>query len=211
MVDPTIIDTVVLRYFLLVERQDLLLTLLGDPLRVPRMVFDPDEGDVAEADMSEITRSIRFQQRAAVDVGKLKEARDRAARNAQRLDKVRAMHTNGQIVVVDLDDSELELFGVLTSAEGARALGCTLALGNGEAACLAVAIRRGWVLATDDQDALRALDALSPGHPYERIRRLLRRAGADGLITQDEANALHAEMRRLGFRDQEPPFPDTGG
>lgn len=207
MPDPVVIDTVVLRYFLLVARQDLLLTLVGNPLWVPRAVFDPDEGKAAETDMSEITRSIRSQQRVAGDAERSKDDRRKANLKAKRLDAVRAMHTKGQIAVVDLDDHELTLFADLTSTEGARRLGCKFALGNGEAACLAVAVTRGWVLATDDQDALRALHALSPGHRYERIRRLLKRAVETGVITRDEANAIHAEMQSLGFRDKEPPFP----
>lgn len=97
----------------------------------------------------------------------------------------------GELEVVDLGDDELELFAALTSAESARELGLKLPLGAGEAACVAVAVTRGWTLATDDQDALRALGALSPGHPYERIRRLLQRAAVAGLVTEVEANALH--------------------
>ncbi|GIV01107.1 MAG: hypothetical protein KatS3mg014_2722 [Actinomycetota bacterium] len=49
MARPAILDTVVLRYFLLVGRRDLLLALLGNPVQVPRVVFDPDEGDVPRA------------------------------------------------------------------------------------------------------------------------------------------------------------------
>jgi hypothetical protein len=206
MPEPAILDTVVLRYFLLVERTDLLSALLGNPLYVPRVVFDPDEAEAPEAAKSEIGRSIWFQERVAQDRGRLKEARARAARNAQRLREIRRLHANGVIAVVDLTDEELRVFADLSSVEGARGLGLNLALGPGEAACLAVAVSRGWVLATDDQDALRALDRLARGHPYERIRRLLQRAVAEGLLAQDDANAVHGEMRRLGLWDRTPPF-----
>jgi hypothetical protein len=202
-----VVDTVVLRYFCFVGRQDLLLALLGSPLAVPRAVFDPDDGDVPEDAMSEVTRSILVQRRTANDPVRLPEARAQAARNAERLAAAHEMHGRGQLRVVDLDEGELELFGRLTSTDGARELGLRFPLGVGEAACVALAVARGWVLATDDQDALGALDALDPGHAYERIRRLLTRAASRGLIGRAEANALHAEMRRLGFRDHTAPFP----
>ena len=41
--DLHIVDTVVLLYFLLVERFDLLVELIGDPIQVPFSVYDPEE------------------------------------------------------------------------------------------------------------------------------------------------------------------------
>ncbi len=206
MPEPAVVDTVVLRYFLFVARQGLLVALLGRPLMVPRVVFDPDEGEVPEPAMSEMTRSIRFQRAAAADPGRLPAARAGAATNADRLRGVYGMYQQGDIEVVGLEPDELELFARLTSGEGVKELGLPFALQAGDAACLALAVKRGWVLATDDQDALKALEALSPGHAYERIRRLLRRAAQQDLISEHEANQLHAEMRHLGFRDLEAPF-----
>jgi hypothetical protein len=63
------------------------------------------------------------------------------------------------------------------------------------------------VFATDDTDALRALERHTPGHPYERIRKLLVRAGNGGLCSPDRASAIHREMRSLGFWDRGEPFP----
>ena len=206
MPEPAVVDTVVLRYFLFVARQDLLVALLGRPLMVPRVVFDPDEGGVPEDAMSEITRSIHVQRKAAADPGRLPTVRTRAATNAERLQGFFGMHERDDAEVVDLDTEELGLFARLTSDEGARSLGLRFAIQPGEAACVALAVKRGWVLATDDQDALKALEALSPGHAYERIRRLLQRAADEGLIGQGDANDVHAKMRHLGFRDSEPPF-----
>lgn len=206
MPEPAVVDTVVLRYFLLVGRQDLLLALLGRPLMVPRVVFDPDEGDVPEAAMSELIWSIRFQRGAAADPGRLRAARARAATNAERLGAIFEMHARGEVKVVDLEADELELFAQLTSTNGAKELGLSFALQPGEAACVALAVKRGWVLATDDSDALTALECLDAGHAYERIRRLLQRGAEAGLVSEEEANDLHAEMRRLGFRDRVPPF-----
>lgn len=93
---------------------------------------------------------------------------------------------------------------------GDKERGCLhlVALDDGEAACLAVAVERGWTLATDDGDALRVLERLAHDHPYERIRRLLVRAAADGLVTEAEANEIHEEMTRAGFWDRVRPFSE---
>jgi predicted nucleic acid-binding protein len=74
-------------------------------------------------------------------------------------------------------------------------------LGSGEAACLALAVERDLVLVTDDSDALAALEALRAGHPYERIRKLLRRAANSKLITRKRAREIHDAMRQAGFWD----------
>lgn len=65
------------------------------------------------------------------------------------------------------------------------------------------------MLVTDDSDVLRALDQYMPGHPYERIRKLLIRAGNGGLCSPQRANEIHREIRRLGLWDRDEPFPAT--
>jgi len=81
-------------------------------------------------------------------------------------------------------------------------------LGPGEAACVAIAIERGWTIATDDADAFKVLDRLQGGqsYPYERIRKLLIRVADEGRISREEANRLHDEMCSLGFWDSGRPF-----
>lgn len=210
MPDPAVADTVILRYFLFVDRADLMLDLLGRPLYVPPIVFDPDEGTPErEEAMSEITRSILVQRRTADDPGRPARDREEARRKAEALTQVRELHASGAISVVGLNDAELETFARLTSASGAREAGLAFRLDAGEAACVALAVHRTWVFATDDQDVLTALEKLSPSHPYERIRKLLKRAADEGRISQAEANAIHAEMTQLGFRDVV-PFPVLG-
>ncbi|MGH9892544.1 MAG: hypothetical protein ACREA0_11265, partial [bacterium] len=81
-------------------------------------------------------------------------------------------------------------------------------LDPGEAACLAIALNRGLVLATDDSDGLKALRKMKQRHPYQRIRRMLVQAADEGLLSRDEANAIHAEMCATGFRDREAPFAE---
>lgn len=203
-----VVDTVVLRYFLLVDEIDLLLKLVGSPLAVPRIVYDPDEADETPEDArSEITRSISYQQRAAGDPARGESARLDAEANAARLAEVVPLHAGATIVVLDLEDHELDLVGRLTSPTTCKEFGLRFALDPGESACLAIAVHRDLVLVADDADALRALEHQRPGHPYERIRRLLIRAADSKLCTRKRANDIHAEMRRLGFWDHEEPFP----
>lgn len=206
-----VVDTVVLRYFLLVDEAELLLKLVGSPLGVPRIVYDPEEADQTPDDArSEITRSISYQQKASRDRARDGEARKEAARNAVRLQAVAAVHDGGALAVIDLDEQELDLVGRLTSPTSCKESGLRFALGPGEAACLAIAVQRSLILVTDDTDALRALDHHRRGHPYERIRRLLIRAGESKLCTRERANEIHREMRHLGFWDREEPFPTRG-
>ena len=201
-----VVDTVVLRYFLLVERFDLLLTGLGTPLAVPRVVFDPSEQGVPADALSELSQSVRYQEERARDPRLEEAVREQAKSDAVRLGAVRTHHGAGQVITLDMDDEERELFGRLTSARKAADVGLVLGLGTGEAACLAIAISRGLVLVTDDNDALRALERIAPGHPYQRIRKLFRELAASGALTEGEANDIHESMRRVGFWDRESPF-----
>lgn len=204
----SVVDTVVLRYFALVDETDLLIRLLGEPIGTPRVVYDHDEGPHLPDDArSEITRSIAYQQRASGDPARDHEARRNAARNATRLAAIASLHTSGRLTILDMEHHEVELMGRLTSPTGRKAFGLRFPLDPGEAACLAIAVHRGLVLATDDADALRALERHKPGHPYQRIRKLLITAVDRGICARDRANAIHREMRRLGFWDREDPFP----
>lgn len=202
------VDTVVLRYFLVVDQFHLLVELLGAPLGVPRIVFDPEEQRETPDDArSEITRSVSYQLKVSRDPARDPMSRAAAVLHAQRLGEIGGEHRVGRVVVLDLDDEERALFARLTSPRTGKDFGLRFPLDPGEAACLAFAVSRGLVLATDDADALRGLEHHRPGHPYERIRRLLARAADSGFCTRERANEIHAEMRRAGFWDSEAPFP----
>jgi hypothetical protein len=203
----SVVDTVVLRYFLLGGSVDLLVSLLGAPLGVPRIVFDPDEGDVPDAARSEITRSVSYQQRVAVDPARDTTERQDASRKAAQLAAVAEMHEADELVILDMTDAELRIASQLVSPSGCKAFGLKFPLGPGEASCIAIGTTRDLVVATDDADALRALRTIAPNHPYERIRKLLMRAVGTNTISEVEANQLHAQMRRLGFWDTTSPFP----
>jgi predicted nucleic acid-binding protein len=84
-------------------------------------------------------------------------------------------------------------------------------LGAGEAACVAIASRRAWSIVTDDDAALAVMRSIhgEGGFEYERIRKLLIRAGQERLVTNKRANDIHEEMRGLGFWDKGTPFPES--
>jgi hypothetical protein len=205
---PTcVVDTVVLLYFLLAGEADLLVDVLGRPIGAPRIVYDPDEGDVPDGARSEITRSIAYQRQAATDRARDTRARDQAAANAKRLPVIAELYNTGRVMVMQLAAGELDVFGRATSPNGCSEFGLLVPLDAGEAACLAMAVARDLPLVTDDGDALRALRHINPRHPYHRIRKLLIEAVSQERITRHRANAIHRDMTALGFWDSQLPFP----
>lgn len=205
-----VIDSVVLHYFLLVDRYDLLAALLRGPMMVPRIVYDPDEpGGTPPASMCEMNRAIDFQRRrAAADRSRQLTSRSDFDQHATRLSEIVSLIQDGHLEIVDMSEDELRLFGALTNPERASEFGLTFPLDAGEASCVAIAKERGWTIATDDSDGLKALNAISPRHSYERIRKLLMRAVNEGLLSRSEANRIHDEMTTLGFWDRQRPFPN---
>lgn len=209
--DDAVVDTVVLHYFLLVGRADLLLRLLGTPVYVPRVVFDPDESDATPPGaMSELTRGIDYQYRRKRDRTLSEPERQEAAERSRNLEVAHQLAAHGELATVDMTDGERSMFARLTARENVGEFGLRFPLGSGEAACLAIALERDWTFVTDDTDALGVMNRLDPGHAYERVRRLLCRAGEERLVGRSEANAIHQGMRLSGFWDYQPPFPTQG-
>lgn len=207
-----IVDTVVLMYFLLVGQEGLLGDLLGRPLQAPVAVYDPEDRELLEATpprsefLSEMRQSVRHYETAA-ELATEPEAAERATGLLDRIRRVDELCDTGGLVSVVLTPREQLLAARLQSGDAAE-YGLKFRLGPGEAACVAIAVERGWTIATDDADAFRVLDRLHDGqsYPYERIRKLLIRAADEGRITREEANRLHDEMRSLGFWDSGRPF-----
>ncbi len=209
--DDAVVDTVVLHYFLLVSRADLLIRLLGAPVHVPRIVFDPDESDATPPGaMSELTRGIDHHHRRQRDRTLSESVRQEAAERARNLEVAHHLAAQGELMVADMTDAERSMFARLTAREHIAEFGLRFPLGSGEAACLTIAIQRNWTFVTDDNDALGVMKRLDSGHDYERIRRLLYRAGEERLVSRSEANAIHQSMRLAGFWDNQPPFPAEG-
>ncbi|HZF08472.1 MAG TPA: DUF3368 domain-containing protein [Thermoanaerobaculia bacterium] len=95
------------------------------------------------------------------------------------------------------DWSWLKIFD-LTGEEGARADEIGRGLGAGEAACLAAAVSRGFLLLSDDWEA-RALGR-SLGLEISGSLGVLDRLVEKKVLGLEEADALLAEMVRRGFR-----------
>jgi predicted nucleic acid-binding protein len=189
----------------LVERFELLTRVLGEPVMVSRIVYDPDDtGD--ELTMSEMVRSIHVQTHRAADPRRSEDERDLAGLFADRLKEIHDYSHTGRISIVDMSEIEQSLYGRLSADEHAPKFGLVFPLDDGEAASLAIAVERGWALASDDSDALRAMRSIRRNHPYQRIRKILINAADQGIIGRSEANAIHDEMRRAGFWDTTPPF-----
>lgn len=206
----TVADTVVLRYFYVVDQADLLFELLGEPVVVPRVVFDPDEEEnTPELSMSEISRSIYVQRIRSGDKRRDTNERQLAEAHVVQLEQVAAHHSAGRITVTDLTDTETALFAKLASRGDPLKVGLPFALDAGEAACVALAVERKLVLATDDSDGLTAFRSLRPKGKYERIRKMLKRAGESDLVDRAEANEIHQAMRDAGFWDKGRPFPTS--
>lgn len=70
-------------------------------------------------------------------------------------------------------------------------------LGQGEAACLAVAISRGFTFLSDDTDARRWGNRA--GIPVSGTIGILVQLVQSGILTLDEGNALLTEMRQQGY------------
>jgi len=207
----TVADTMVLRYFLAVDQFELLTKVIGSPVLVPTLVFDPDDHGEAETAQSELRRGIAYQTRRATDGSLEAEVRRRAQTTVERLGRLDQLSRDGVIVSADMTSEESRIFGLLLDRDEARKLGLAFGLHPGEAACVAMAIERRLVLATDDNDALRAYEHLAPDGHRTRIRRVLQDAAEQSLVTRDEANAIHAEIVASGFWDHEAPFPPDGG
>jgi len=97
--------------------------------------------------------------------------------------------------------------GYLTTArietveELAAFVGYTTQFGKAESACLAVAVSRGWVLATDEtKDRRFAREVTARGIQVINTPGIILKAIRDGLLTVDTADALKDELEKHRFR-----------
>lgn len=200
-------DTVVLMYFLLVGREELLFSLIGEPIGLPLAVYDPSENPLLDDPrrrsdlLSEMHQAIRHYAIGSRGDPSSKESLDRLCR-------IQDIYNTKRIQCVVLSPDEANLAAYLQSHDCLTEFGLKFPLGPGEASCVAIAWLRGVCVATDDNDALHVLEQLHDHRefPHERIRRLLVRAATSALITRGDANLIHEEMRRHGFWDTGRPF-----
>ena len=199
-------DTVVLLYFLLVGEAELLVELLDGAIQVPRAVYDPEDRDLPiealrHSDLlSEMRQSARHYEVAA-------RTGHAPGLHLDRVLAVDRLYDTGLVRVVDMTPEELTEAAGLQSRSVTKHHPIRAPLGAGEAACVAIASRRGWSILTDDDAALAVMRSIygKDEFEYERIRKLLMRAGQERLITKRRANDIHAEMRGLGFWDKGTP------
>ncbi len=195
-------------WFLLAEQDALLRELVGAPIVVPLTVYDPDERTLPDEALrrSELLSEMRQSIRHYEALGDTETSNLELVERVRRVDD---LHDQGLLETVVMDADERSLAAHLQSQDGADDHGLRLPLGPGEAACVAIASTRRWTIVTDDTAALMVMEVRhgADGFEYERIRKLLTRAAHQGLITEDEANEIHDDMRHLGFWDTEGPFP----
>ncbi|WP_419837767.1 hypothetical protein [Candidatus Poriferisodalis sp.] len=210
-----VVDTVVLMYFLLVGQEGLLGDLLGRPLQVPVAVYDPADRarthePASRPELLSEMRQVVGHYEAAATLAEESESPDHALESFTSIKRVDELYDEGGLVPIEMTRPEQLLAARLQGGDVAE-YGLKMGLGPGEAACVAIAVERGWTIATDDSDAFKVLDKLhgGPNYPYERIRKLLIRAADEGRISREEANRLHNEMRTLGFWDSGQPFPEA--
>lgn len=172
-------------------------------MKVPRAVFDPDEpDDVAEEAASELRRGLRLHRQRSTDRGTARELRERSGRALPHFEALPELASRGDLEILDLVGEELTIFAQLRDAKFVSKFSLVAGLGRGEAAALAIAVNRGYDLATDDQDAINVATGLAPDVQTRRIRALLIQAADLRLVSRDEARELHAAMVRAGFWDK---------
>jgi predicted nucleic acid-binding protein len=200
--ERAVFDTVVVNYFLVAGAIELLAALFGGSLLIPRTVFDPDEEDTGRDEgLSELRRGLHLHRRRCEEDGAPPEMRERSEQVLPEFERLPELANRGLLQVVDLHDEELALYANLRSPAPANNYGILLGLGAGEAAMLAICVTRGWLPATDDNDAIAVAKQLIPGVEPLRIRSLLLLAVERNLISLREAQTLHELMRALGFWD----------
>lgn len=158
-----IIDTIVLLYFLLAEREDLLGELVGWPLRVPFAVYDPDDRTASRKPTQSLDSSSEIRQAEAYFANIAFETGDTGA--SFRINNLNRLHAEDHVAVEAMDREEQRLADELQDTTAPR-FGLKAPLGPGEAACIAIAFQRDWTIATDDKDALKALSGLHGGRNF---------------------------------------------
>ena len=203
-----LVDAPLLLYWSLAKATDLLVQLSFDGITTTDLVYEISE--TTGWPDNQIAQDRSYYQSYCSDP-KLNERTRRTAMDAtDQIDRIADLYINGHLKIVELDDTETDLFCQLTSTEQAEKQQLPWALGEAAASCVAVAFARGMVLASADADAdaCAVLDRLSPGHPRQSTQDLLRTAVEERLISKAEANAIHGAMCEVGLWNRQPPYPD---
>lgn len=211
---PIVVDSSILIPWSLVGKTELLVSI-GD-MSTTDFVYDFNE-------MSQLSPTTITKLWGASDVAKdvlhyryrgsdprLRDDRRRAAQMAaDNLERIADHLIDNKLKIISIqeqDRQETDLYARLSSQRKAEALGLVRSLGYSAASCVAVACKRGMVLASDDRDAVRALQVLSPDHLSVSTQDLLRMASQAGHISKQQANDIHLNIAFRGICDPNPPY-----
>lgn len=139
---------------------------------------------------------------------RMRDDRRRAAQMAaDRLERIADLLIGNKLKIVTIQEhQETALYARLSSQRRAEDLGLTRSISHSAASCVAVAYERDMVLASDDRDAVRALQVLSPDHLSVSTQDLLRMASQAGHISKQQANDIHLDIAFRGICDPTPPY-----
>jgi len=122
----------------------------------------------------------------------VEEARQWRAQGQRLVALLKDLEAEGVLVFVSIDESSEEEIWAY-----ARLL-LEKKLGRGECASIAIACHREFDIATDDFVAAETCKAMSPSLSIFGTGALLNMAIQEGLMTQNEVNAIQAKIRRAG-------------
>lgn len=211
---PIVVDSSILIPWSLVGKTELLVSI-GD-MSTTDFVYDFNE-------MSQLSPTTITKLWGASDVAKetihhryrgsdprMRDDRRRAAQMAaDRLERIADHLIDNKLKIISIqeqDHQETDLYARLSSQRKAEALGLVRSLGYSAASCVAVAYKRDMVLASDDRDAVQALQVLSPDHLSVSTLDLLRMASQAGHISKQQAYDIHLNIASRGICDPNPPY-----
>jgi predicted nucleic acid-binding protein len=120
----------------------------------------------------------------------IEEAGQWRTRGQKLVALLKGLEAEGTLVFISIDESSEEEIWAY-----ARLL-LEKKLGRGESASIAIACHRGFDIATDDSVAADTCKVMNPSLSIFGTGALLNMAVQDGLMTQDEVNAIQAKIRR---------------
>jgi len=122
----------------------------------------------------------------------IKEAREWRSEGQSLVALLKALEAEETLVFVSIDESSEEEIWAYARLQLEKKLG------RGESASIAIACHRGFDIATDDSVAADTCKAMNPSVSILGTGALLNMAVQDGLMTQNEVNAIQAKIRRAG-------------
>jgi predicted nucleic acid-binding protein len=122
----------------------------------------------------------------------IEEARQWRAQGQRLVALLKDMEPEGTLAFISIDESSEEEIWAYARLQLEKKLG------RGESASIAIACHRGFDIATDDSVAADTCKALNPSVSILGTGALLNMAAQDGLMAQNEVNAIQAKIRRAG-------------